>query len=232
MLRQVVTSFLRRASDVVYLGRFKSRIVLGSDRKDLISSGYGDGGREQQDSSCVDIVSGFDGQNVDYENDRSRIYISEKTDPDSYFSVSKGPTQTASPAIVQKSDNVYIISRKNIKILNDNFSIIVREDGNAEVESSSSISIKCGNSTITISPTGGISIDSGDSISLSAGSAELELSRDGSVSLGRAGGIPARIITELDSAVVTPPTPGSPQLALFTPSPPSVIQNQNVKIKI
>lgn len=143
MIKDSIVSFLQRISDVVLIGRNRTRIVLGTDRKDTATSGYGDGSSNDVDSGTIDIVAGYkpDTGDVSLSDDFSRIYVSGKTDPDDYFSISAGESTSGEPAIILFSDNIYIKSRKKIKILNDKFSMIIDQNGNIEVKSDGNIKI-------------------------------------------------------------------------------------------
>lgn len=136
MIRDTIVNYLARFSDITFLGRNRSRIVLGTDRKTTRDSGYGDGGQNEVESASVDLVAGFapDSGNVDMKNDKSRVYIAEKTDPDGYFDITVGDSITAEPSVVAISDHIRIKGRKTIKIVGSNFSIIVNDQGEATVE--------------------------------------------------------------------------------------------------
>ena len=152
-------------SDVFFPGRNRARIVIGTDRKDTKDSGYGDGGANSADSATIDIVAGYGISNndPDLQNDKSRIYISGKTDPDDYFGVSKGAAVTGEPAIVGISDNLYLKARKKTKIIGPDYSITLI-DGNVTIEADNSIEISVGSNKIKISSSG-IELDAGQGIS-------------------------------------------------------------------
>lgn len=163
MIRETIARIRKRMGDVVFHGRNKAMISIGTDRKDTINSGYGEGGENDVDSAAIDMVVGFpaDATQPDYDLDKSRIYIAEKTDPDDYFKIDKGGSVQGEPAIVQTSDNIYLKARSKIKILNGNTAIIIDEDGNLTIEASDGISIACGESVIKMSPNGNVSIGTG-----------------------------------------------------------------------
>lgn len=163
MILEAIRRIRKRMGDVVFHGRNKAMILIGTDRKNSITSGYGEDGEDDIDSAVIDLVVGFpaDSQNPDYPNDKSRIYIAEKTDPDDYFGIEKGASVEGEPSIIQTSDNLYLKSRKKVKILNGNVSILIDEDGNLIIEASNEISIKCGESSVKMSPSGEIEMGSG-----------------------------------------------------------------------
>lgn len=145
MIRARAIQFLKRISDVFFQGRNNSLIWLGTDRKDKIDSGYGDGGKNHSDSSAIYIGVGLqsgDG-NISFVEDTSHIYLSEKMDMDDYFAVERGPVVSEEPGIVVNSDNVYILGRGKVKIIAGNHSIILTEDG-VEIESEN-VTIKSDN---------------------------------------------------------------------------------------
>ena len=115
-----------------------SRILFTRDRPGGFLSGYG--GRGDTQCSTIDIVAGFQSSNareVNKENeklfvnpnfikDAARIYISQKTDVDTNFFISKQPTELnrdsdgpkrPTSAIAIKADDIRIIAREKIKLV-------------------------------------------------------------------------------------------------------------------
>lgn len=205
-IREVFEGIRARVSDMVFAGRNRSMITIGTDRKNTRDSGYGDGGENDPDSSVVDIVAGFDPERTDPDlpNDKSRIYVAEKTDPDDYFSISVGESVEGEPAIVGISDNVYFKARNKIKILNGEVSISIDSGGNIEIESSSKAEIKVGGSKIEISESGEISLNAGQ-------------------------GISGNVLTDLDQSVHIDPITGGQVFANF--QRPAIVSNSKVKVK-
>lgn len=192
-LIQSVVNFIKRSGDIFFPGRNGAYILIGTDRKDTLNSGYGEGGKNDKSSAAIDIVAGYKKENPDYINDSSRIYISQKTDPDEYFAINAGEKITGQPSIVIKSDNVYIKPRNNFKIVNDKFSILISEDGTINIENNQNIRIKSGQSTIDLAPSGDIT-------------------------LGQDSGQGKRILTEQDVCVGIDPTTGIPIKSTFVTS--------------
>lgn len=207
MIRQTIRGIVGRISDVIIRGRNRSMIIIGTDRRTTPESGYGDGGDNDVDSSSIDLVAGYDAdsEDVSLQNDKSRIYIAEKTDPDSYFGINVGTSVSGAPAIVGISDNIYLKSRKKIKIVNDNVTINIDEDGNLEIEATKKAEIKVGGSKLLISDNGNIELDAGQ-------------------------GIAGRIVTHLDSCVGTDPVTGGEIISTFV-RPTAVVNNTKVFIK-
>lgn len=203
---ELIPVFLRRLSDKVYEGRNRTRIVLGTDRKDSHNSGWGDGGEGDRDSGTIDIVAGYVDSNPDYLNDKSRIYISAKTNPDEYFGVNKGTKVEGESALVIKSDNAYVIADKIKFVTSDDLSIIM-ENNKIEVEGNSEIKLKIGNNQIIINKS--------------------------NIQIGGMGS-PKRIITEDDICVGTTSDGNSVACSFKGPVPvgtPPIINNQKVTIK-
>ena len=213
-LKEKIATFLKRFSDVVLLGRNGSRIVLGTDRKDVRESGFGDGSdNEKPGSSMVDIVAGSTRENPDYIQDRSRIYVAAKTNPDEYFQMNLGKSEKETPAIVLFSDQVYTKARKNIKIKNENVTILIKQNGNIEIEATKNTKIKSGNSVMT-------------------------LKSNGNIEIGAENGLKRRILTEQDLCVGISPVTGAPIISRFVDAPGvdallgGKVNNKKVKIVI
>lgn len=209
MIRDVnMPLFLRRLSDRVYEGRNRTRIVLGTDRLKEEASGWGDGGENDLESGTIDIVAGYQGEHPEYTRDKSRLYVSGKTDPDSYFGIEAGENVRGEPSVVGASDNVYMVGRKRVKIIGPNCSIVIT-DGEIEIKTSKSMKLKSGEAEISIGPSG-------------------------EIYLGNSDGIGKKIITEDDICVGVAPSGGGPVACNFK-IPASgiypVINNQKVKIK-
>lgn len=206
-----ISNFIKRASDVFFSGRNGAYILIGTDRKDIRNSGYGEGGKNEKSCATVDITAGHTKENPDYINDATRLYLSQKTDPDDYFNIIKGSRTSGKPAAVLHSDNIYLKARSKIKILNDTFSITVEEDGSVIIETVSVARIKSGVGTIEMLPSGDIT-------------------------LGTEAGVARRILTEQDACVGIDPTTGAPIVSTFVSSigidNPLGGKVNNLKVKI
>lgn len=197
---QTIPIFLRRASDKVFEGRNRTRIVLGTDRKNTINSGLGDGGENDPESGTVDVVAGYIDSNPNYSEDKARTLISAKTNLDEYFGVNKGSRASNESGIANKAENIYLLAQNRIKILIPSGAILI-ENGEISIEFNNSVNIKCGTNVLQISPDG--------------------------ISLGSETGIPARIITELDTCVGA----NSAGQVISTFVGPGAIINKTVTIK-
>ena len=207
IIRERFAAFLARATDYVLAGRNRARIVIGTDRKDEISSGYGAGGENDPESASIDIVAGFNGEsgNPSFESDKSRIYLSGKTKPDEYSGINKGSAVEGEAAIVSVSDNIYLKARNKVKIVGGDYSIVL-EDGSITIEAQSKIELKVGTQKIVVNGSG-IELDAGQAIN-------------------------GKIITDLDSCVGIDPVSGSPIVSNFKSLPlGAIVRNQKVVIK-
>jgi hypothetical protein len=124
VLIEPVPNYISAPCEKVISNANNASIVLGRDRVGGRMTGYG--GRGDTQAASIDIVAGRLGHkaNEDYCDpsfnlDAARIYISQKTDVDKNFGISKGrvgDTRTKS-AVAIKADAVRIIARENIKIV-------------------------------------------------------------------------------------------------------------------
>ncbi len=206
MIRDVFPAFIKRLGDYVAQGRNRARIVVGTDRKDTLTSGYGEGGKDDPQSGTIDIVAGFSEANPSMQADLSRIYVSGKTDPDDNFGVNVGEKAVGVPAVVAASENVYVIGRKTVKILVGDVALVITEQD--------------------------IQIIAQRNISITAGSTSITLDQNGNILLGSDAGAPSRILTEQDICVGTDPVTGGPIVSSFLRPDGAAINNQLVKIKI
>lgn len=206
MIRETFRAFAARFTDVVFHGRNRSRIVIGTDRKQARDTGYGDEGEGEAESASIDLVAGFDGNSGDpsFVNDKGRIYITAKCDPDNYIENDKGEAVEGEAANIHVSDNHYIKARNKVKIVNDNYSIVLNQDGTVEIECSSAITIKADSNKILINSTG-IELDCGQ-------------------------GVSGKIITDNDLCVGTDPVSGGPIISNFKQAG-SLVNNNKVVVK-
>lgn len=123
-------NFISTKSEKTIKNENNSWIVLGRDRPSSIESGYG--GKGDTQCGSIDIVVGRTGwlpKGVDkdgkeiwidpsQELDAARIVLSQKTDVDENFELSKGSGNAKTKsAIALKADAIRIISRENIKLV-------------------------------------------------------------------------------------------------------------------
>ena len=124
------TAFNKNENEIVYSSPSNgSQIVLGKDRKMGAFSGYGS--TPFLDVNAIEMVVGRgakvpkdnrDGDslvNVTHAEDAAKIYISEKSDPDDYYSFRIGNTgkSIAQSSIVLHADAIRIGARESIKIM-------------------------------------------------------------------------------------------------------------------
>ena len=109
-------------------------IVLGLDRPNNILSGFG--GSKDTHCAAIDIVAGRLGYRARKRNkrgkalrvdpnfklDAARIYVSQKSDPDSYFGLAAGTVGNTTPdsprsTVALKADTLRFVARENIKLV-------------------------------------------------------------------------------------------------------------------
>jgi hypothetical protein len=111
IVEESVSRFNARVGDRVIEGSNNAAIILGRDT----------GQREL--AGTIDIVAGFSGS-INFDTDKSRIYVSMKTDVDNnlaqsqgYSSVQPGPAVNETASIVLKSDEIRVVARTGVKIV-------------------------------------------------------------------------------------------------------------------
>jgi hypothetical protein len=143
-LKEKQPKYVSAPCEKVFEGLNNTYIILGRDRNGSISSGYGS--KAHTRCGAIDIVVGLQGWNPGeggYEDpalktwvqgyadknfgsmnnaqpgDAARIYISQRTDVDSYFDIADGfvGKSVAESAIALKADSVRIMARKGIKLV-------------------------------------------------------------------------------------------------------------------
>lgn len=130
---EYVGTYYKLKNEKVIEGKNDASIVLGRDRPNGPSSGYGGQGASR--AAAIDIVVGrtsnkFSKQNKetlqsgvwlnpDFDRDAARIHISQKTDIDDNFEIPETFYKKAigNSGIGIKADNVRIVSRETIKLV-------------------------------------------------------------------------------------------------------------------
>lgn len=120
-------TFTKTSGEKVFEGITSTRIVLGSDRKDVIGSGYG--GLGEKGSGTIDLVaepvlSLYDPKtdkqycDVSFKYDAARVYIAGKTNIDDYFGLndSEGLSKGRS-SVALFSDCTRIFARQDVRIV-------------------------------------------------------------------------------------------------------------------
>ncbi len=210
MIIESIARFIRRVGEIVVAeGRNGARIVVGTDRQSDVRSGYGDGDKPNPNAGAIDLVVGPVSGDMNFDQDKSRIYLSSMTDPDKYAGIAKGKEEVQAPGAIIISDHIRIRARKSIKISNGKVSILFNEDGSVDVESSDSCELKA------------------KSFKVQCGSSRIEISETGGISLGSTTGLPGNILTDLDipKLIVQVNTGTGTGIATLP-----VATNQNVKI--
>lgn len=145
-------NFEKRIQDHVLASKNTSRIVIGSDRRDSVDSGYKDG-------EAIDIVVGVQKEDgdPDFDDDKSRTYISSKS------SAIDGLNNQDEEALwYVKSDNDALIARKDILIESKDgrSKIKFNRDGSINIEGNQKVTVKapeivCDSPKTTIGGTAG-----------------------------------------------------------------------------
>ena len=135
--REAFPPRINSVSEDVWQGNSNSHIVLGKDRNEAISDGYG--GKGYSESGMVHIVAGHYGGGIglyseDPENpvksdpnfmlDSSYIYLSQRADIDDYLMLKEGKVGNSidKSAIALKADDIRIIGERGIKLVTSRFS--------------------------------------------------------------------------------------------------------------
>ena len=210
-IREDIARYLRRASDMIVMGRNGSRIVLGTDRKDTPDSGFGDTSEDASEGAAsIDLVAGYVEENPNWQDDKCRIYMSAKGNPDEYMAMELGGEITETEFIGMRTGQWYVKVRENIKIRNEKTTIIIDKEGNITIESPEQTKIKSGNSV-------------------------FKMEKNGNISLGGDSGTTRRVLTEDDVCVGIDPTTGAIIQSSFAigggvTAPQATINNSKVKI--
>jgi hypothetical protein len=126
--------FDKRFQDTIIASKNTTRVVLGSDRRDSKESGYDDG-------EAIDVVVGVQKENgdPDFENDKSRIYISSKSNV-----VDGLDNQNEEALWYVKSDNDALIARKDILIesVDGQTKIKFNRDGSINIEGNQKVTVR------------------------------------------------------------------------------------------
>ena len=128
---EAVTQYNASSGERVVQGPGNQFIIMGRDRPRGISSGYGGAGHSH--AASIDIVAGMSGimsrettsggetivTDKSPELDAARIYISQRSDVDSYFHLAEGEVgnSEAKSSIALKADDVRIVARNGIKLV-------------------------------------------------------------------------------------------------------------------
>jgi len=164
-LREAKPGYNSAACEKVYEGKNNQRIVLGRDRSGPIGEGGGYGHGHTQAGS-IDIVVGPQGADIreknnknedifvdpDFEKDAGRIYISQKSDIDSYFDLVESPGAPKSEmraSIGMKADTIRLIGRENIRLVTGTS---LKNSQNGQIDAAGGIDLVAGNDDSDIQP--------------------------------------------------------------------------------
>lgn len=145
--------FNARIGDRVIHGSNNTIIILGRDRVDGVDSGKEDA------AGSVDIVSGREGEDIDYKKDKSRVLVTSNSEVDDNFGIEDGNKSSGGPAVVIKSDEIRIIAGKDMKLVVDgeiligkgaNQSVILGEELKTFLATPGSVATPAGPGSITL----------------------------------------------------------------------------------
>jgi hypothetical protein len=149
-----------QSSETLFSGQNNAEIAFGRDRPSELCSGYGGSG----DTHCgrIDIVVGRHPNqedpekevNPNFKKDAARIYISQRTDIDKNFKLTKGRVgnSVARSAIGIKADAVRIIGREGIKLVTRVDRRNSVPDGTGEITTIKGIDLIAGNKSGDLQP--------------------------------------------------------------------------------
>lgn len=130
ILVEKVSRVRTRAGDLLLCGPNNSSLIMGRDRAGGVDSGHG----SEPGAGAVTIVVGRKGQDPSFSDDSSTLYISAKSDPDSYVDVDVGSSQKDRASFIAVSDCVRIVARTDLKIVVGRASLVVGQDGTIVIE--------------------------------------------------------------------------------------------------
>lgn len=129
IIDDTVKRLKRRVDEQIMEGRNKVRLIIGTDRKNTIDSGYGSGGANDKESGAFIVTVGGDEEDINLTEDDVVFLMSGKTDLDDYFAVDMGEEKTESSGAVLSSGNVYLVAKDSIKIFRDGYVINLTDSG-------------------------------------------------------------------------------------------------------
>ena len=149
-----VLKLKKSVTDVVIQNKNNVTLRLGCDRPPDGSDYKKDGllSDGEPETGTLDVTTGRIGRDPNYDTDKSRIYVSSKTDGDTNFGLtSEGflsstdteQTSDGNAYVITKSDSIRIIARENVRIQNqDNgASITMKSNGDIIIHTPEKIKI-------------------------------------------------------------------------------------------
>lgn len=120
----------KRISDQYIGGSNNTAIIFGRDRKSTVESGYGN----KEQSGAMYVVAGRKSEDYDFENDKSFLYLSMKSDPDEYAGTTQNGNDKESASAILKSDHIRVVGRNKVKIVVGASSITLNSDGTVVID--------------------------------------------------------------------------------------------------
>ena len=143
---EVVPSLRRRLLDLTLANENNATIWLGVDRPPTDNDYKEDAlpNKGKPYSGTIDLTTGRNSRNPNYDTDKSRIYVSSKTKGDTNFGLTEegflveGDTileenEEGQAYIVAKSDSIRIIAREDVRIQNQNSNASITMKSNGDI---------------------------------------------------------------------------------------------------
>ncbi len=142
MVYEKVPRLLRRIGDNLVAGANNAAILLGRDRIDTVSSGYGriDAPGKGVDTGAIHLMVGRKSENPSISDDSATVFISSKTDVDNAAGTTGvGSSQSAKSAIIMRADCIRFAPRTDFKISVGKSYIAMSADGSITIEGNISL---------------------------------------------------------------------------------------------
>ena len=133
MIYEDVPRFIRRTGDMVLANENNSTIILGRDRQRGVETGHGN----SAGAGSIHMVVGRQGEDPDPVADDATLYISRKSDPDSFADVEgvgKPRSAKEKSSIVCRADCIRSVAREDYKLVVGRAYISVQSDGHIVIE--------------------------------------------------------------------------------------------------
>lgn len=130
ILREKVPRMSTRGGDVVFSSPNNSSILLGRDRNGAVDSGHG----ATPGSGAVTIVVGRKSEDPSISDDAATVYLSARSDPDSYAGTDFQGNQKEKSSCIVRADCVRISCREDLKVDVGKASLTIKKDGTVVVE--------------------------------------------------------------------------------------------------
>lgn len=137
MVYEAVPALDKREGDTSFANANNSTILLGRDRIDSASTGYGSasvpsGGRS---AGAMHLIVGRRSTSPDLDADSATVYLSQKNDPDlTAGTLSAGRPMTESSAIICRADCMRLVPRNDFKLVCGDAQLLITSDGKIVID--------------------------------------------------------------------------------------------------